>query len=63
MVPVPPLDGSKLLLALRIPPFMYRELARAGLLVILIVMMATPIGRWMSMASRFGAETILSLIR
>jgi len=57
------LDGSKLLLALRIPPFMYRELARAGLLVILIVMMATPIGRWMSMASRFGAETILSLIR
>ena len=62
MLPVPPLDGSKLLLALRIPPFIYRELARAGLLVLLVAMTATPLGRWMSIASRLGAETIFSLI-
>jgi Zn-dependent protease len=62
MLPVPPLDGSKLLLALRIPPFIYRELARAGLLVLLVAMTATPLGRWLSIASRLGAETIFSLI-
>jgi Zn-dependent protease len=62
MLPVPPLDGSKLLLALRVPPFIYRELARAGLLVMLVAMIATPLGRWMSIASRLGAETIFSLI-
>ena len=63
MLPVPPLDGSKLLLALRTPAFLYRELARAGLLVLLVAMAATPIGRWMSVASRLGAEVIFSLIR
>src|SRR5262245_12831838 len=30
MLPVPPLDGSKLLLAARIPIFIYRELAQFG---------------------------------
>jgi Zn-dependent protease len=62
MLPVPPLDGSKLLLALRVPGFIYNELARAGLIVILVALTATPLGRWMSIASRLGAETIFGLI-
>ena len=62
MLPVPPLDGSKLLLALRAPLFIYRELARAGLLVLLVAMIATPVGRWMSLASRLGAEAIFSVL-
>ena len=62
LLPVPPLDGSKLLLAMRIPPFIYNELARAGLLVLLVAMMATPLGRWMSQISYLGTVRILSLI-
>jgi Zn-dependent protease len=48
MIPVPPLDGSKLLLAARIPFFIYNELARFGFLLILIAMSATSLGPWMS---------------
>jgi len=48
MIPVPPLDGSKLLLAARIPIFIYNELARFGFLLILIAMSATSLGTWMS---------------
>ena len=62
LLPVPPLDGSKLLLALRIPPFIYNELARAGLLVLLIAMTATPLGRWMSQISYLCTDRIFSLI-
>ena len=50
MIPVPPLDGSKLLLAARVPFFIYNELARFGFLLILIAMSATSLGdsmyRW-----------------
>ena len=62
LLPVPPLDGSKLLLALRIPPFLYNELARAGLLVLILVMTVTPVGRWLSLASYLGAEGILRIV-
>ena len=62
LLPVPPLDGSKLLLALRVPAFIYNELARAGLLVLLVAMTATPLGRWMSQISYLGTESIFSLI-
>ena len=62
MLPVPPLDGSQLLLSVRTPPFVYSELARAGLLVLLLAMTATPLGRWVSVASRLGAETLLSFV-
>ena len=48
MIPVPPLDGSKLLLAARVPIYMYNELARFGFLLILIAMTATRIGPLMS---------------
>jgi Zn-dependent protease len=48
MIPVPPLDGSKLLLAARVPIFIYNELARFGFLLILIAVSATSLGPWMS---------------
>jgi hypothetical protein len=47
---------------MRVPPFIYNELARAGLLVILLAMTVTPLGRWMSQASYLGADRIFSLI-
>jgi Zn-dependent protease len=62
LLPVPPLDGSKLLLALPIPAVVYNEIARAGFLILMVVMMATPLGRWMSLASYAGAERIFSMI-
>lgn len=51
MIPVPPLDGSKLLLAARVPVFIYNELARFGFLLILVAMSATSLGPWMSSLS------------
>ena len=62
MLPVPPLDGSKLLLALRTPPFIYNELARAGLVLLIVAMTATPLGRWMSQISYLGTDLIFSFI-
>jgi Zn-dependent protease len=48
MVPIPPLDGSKLLLAARVPLFIYNELGKFGFLLILIAVTATSLGPWMS---------------
>jgi Zn-dependent protease len=63
MIPVPPLDGSKLLLAARIPVAIYLELARFGFILILVGMTATPLGEWMSLASLRGAQALLGLFR
>jgi Zn-dependent protease len=62
LLPVPPLDGSKLLLALRVPRFIYNELSRAGLLVLILAMTATPLGRWMFQISHLSTSLIFSLI-
>jgi len=59
LLPVPPLDGSKLLLAARIPVVIYRELARAGFLVLIVLMVATPLGSYLSSWSVEGARAIL----
>ena len=61
MIPVPPLDGSKLLLAARIPVAVYNELARFGFLLLIILVSSTGFGRWMSMVSLQGTERILGL--
>jgi Zn-dependent protease len=58
MIPVPPLDGSKLLLAARVPFFIYNELARFGFLLILIAMSATSLGPWMS---NWSTDTMLRI--
>ncbi len=61
LLPVPPLDGSKLLLAARLPVRFYEELARFGFLLILVAMTGTGLGRWMSTTSWTMARGILGL--
>ena len=48
LLPVPPLDGSKLLLAARIPWVIYEELARFGFLLLIVAMTVSDLGRWMA---------------
>lgn len=59
LLPVPPLDGSKMLLALRLPAVVYQEIARAGFLVLMVLMIGTNVGRWMSVWSYDGARMIV----
>lgn len=47
MMPVPPLDGSKLLMAANVPAVVMQELARVGLLFLILAMIFTPLGGWM----------------
>ncbi len=62
MFPVPPLDGSKLLLAARIPMVVYVELSRIGFMLLIVAMAMTNIGVWMSEWSAVGARAIFSVL-
>src|SRR5579871_1306888 len=62
MLPVPPLDGSKLLLAAKVPVFIYAELARFGFLLVLVLMTATSLGYWMSALSYDAADRIFGVL-
>jgi Zn-dependent protease len=59
LLPIPPLDGSKLLLAARIPIKIYIEIARAGFMLLIVLVSFTSLGRWMSEWSYLGARAIL----
>jgi Zn-dependent protease len=63
MLPIPPLDGSKLLLAMRIPMSIYRELARAGFLLLAPAIGVSGIGRRMSEWSYSMAREIFGMLR
>ena len=63
MLPVPPLDGSKLLLAARIPMVVYMELARFGFMLLIVVVSVTRLGVMMSEWSYAGAHAIFSVVR
>lgn len=63
MIPVPPLDGSKLLIAARIPPAVYLELSRFGFILLLVLMYSTGLGRWMAEASYSGALRLFLMFR
>jgi Zn-dependent protease len=63
MIPVPPLDGSKLLLAARIPAFICREIAQFGFLLVLLLVSYTNVGYQMSAWSIQGTERILGLFQ
>lgn len=63
MLPVPPLDGSKLLLAARIPPVVYNELARAGFILLIFAVSFSDLGHWMSLWSYQGTAHIFGLFR
>jgi len=62
LLPVPPLDGSKLLLAAKVPYAVYAELARAGILLLVVALTVTSIGRWMSLWSLQGTELIFRVL-
>lgn len=61
MIPVPPLDGSKLLIAARIPVHIYIELSRFGFLILLVALSATNLGRYLSLWSMSIATMIFGL--
>lgn len=63
MLPVPPLDGSKILLAARIPMSIYREISRAGFMLLILAVGFSDIGRWMSQWSDAGAQAIFGVLR
>jgi Zn-dependent protease len=63
MLPVPPLDGSKLLLAARIPMSIYREIARGGFMLLILAVGFSDIGRWMSQWSDAAARAIFGALR
>lgn len=62
LIPVPPLDGSKLLIAAKVPYVVYAELARFGLLLLLVALTATSLGRWLSLWSLQGTEQIFRML-
>jgi Zn-dependent protease len=63
MLPIPPLDGSKLLLVARIPLSIYHELARAGFMLLILAIGMSDIGRWMSQWSYLGAKAIFGVLQ
>lgn len=62
MIPVPPLDGSKLLLAARVPAVIYNEIARAGFMILIVLVSFTNVGHYMSLWAYQGAQAIFSAI-
>ena len=63
LLPVPPLDGSKLLLAARVPMVVYLELARFGFMLLIVAVSFSNLGRWMSEWSYLGARAIFDMFR
>jgi Zn-dependent protease len=63
LLPVPPLDGSKLLLAARVPMVVYVELARFGFMLLIVAVSFSNLGRWMSEWSYLGARAIFDVFR
>ena len=59
MIPVPPLDGSKLLLAARIPVAIYSMVARYGFLLLILLIGYTSIGITLSAWSVEAARAML----
>jgi Zn-dependent protease len=63
MLPFPPLDGSKLLLAARLPAVVYMELSRFGFVLLIVLISATRLGILMSDWSYEGTRAIFSVLR
>jgi Zn-dependent protease len=63
MLPVPPLDGSKMLLAARLPIVVYQELARFGFVLLIVAISVSDLGRWLSAWSWQGTLLIFNLLR
>jgi Zn-dependent protease len=63
LIPVPPLDGSKLLLAMRVPIVVYQEIARFGFMALILMVSYWGIGQTINQWSLLGARTIYQALR
>ncbi len=63
LLPIPPLDGSKIIIALRLPYVIYNELARVGFILLLVAFQITPLGRWISNISLLTTYEMFQLVR
>ena len=63
LLPVPPLDGSKLLLAARIPTVVYVEIARFGFILLIVAVSFSDFGLWLNRWSYAGAQAIFSVLQ
>ena len=63
LLPVPPLDGSKLLLAARIPTIVYVEIARFGFILLIVAVSFSDFGLWLSRWSYAGTQAIFSVLQ
>jgi Zn-dependent protease len=63
MIPIPPLDGSKLLLAARVPVRVYSMVARYGFLLLIVLMVRTDVGITLSAWSVEAARAMLGWFR
>ncbi|MCC6389467.1 MAG: site-2 protease family protein [Bryobacterales bacterium] len=61
LIPVPPLDGSKLLIAARIPLAIYHELARFGFMFLILAFSFTDVGGYLSHYTMRLTDLIFSL--
>jgi Zn-dependent protease len=59
LLPVPPLDGSKLLLAAKVPAVIYVELSRYGFVLLLVAFHVTQLGTWMGGLSYEGTRLLI----
>lgn len=62
LIPLPPLDGSKVLLAAGFPVRWYIELSRYGFLVLMVLFYSTGLGRWLSMATMTGSAALFQTL-
>ena len=58
LIPLPPLDGSKVLLATGFPVRWYIELSRYGFLLLMVLFYSTGLGRWLSVATMTGSSAL-----
>jgi Zn-dependent protease len=62
LLPVPPLDGSKLLLAARVPIKIYMEISRFGFMLLVLAISVYGVGQWMNHASNTAAQAIFDAL-
>ena len=63
LLPVPPLDGSKILIAMRVPYFIYAEVARFGFVLLLLAFQFTQLGNWINYTSLVITSELFQLTR
>jgi Zn-dependent protease len=58
LIPLPPLDGSKVLLAAGFPVRWYIELGRYGFLLLMVLFYSTGLGQWLSTTTMTGSAAL-----